>query len=114
MGPFPSSFGNEYILLVVDYVSKWVEARATRTNDSKVVCSFVKSNIFSRFGTPKEIINDRGSHFLNHAFRVLLRKYNITQKITTPYHPQTSGQVEVSNKEIKLVLEKIVAPKRKY
>ena len=71
MGPFPSSFGNEYILLAVDYVSQWVEARATRTNDSKVVCAFVKSNIFSRFGTPRAVINDRGSHFLNHAFRAL-------------------------------------------
>ena len=53
MGPFPFSYGNLYILLAVDYVSKWVEARATHTNDSKVVCDFVKSNIFTRFGTPK-------------------------------------------------------------
>ena len=113
MGPFPSSFENEYILLAVDYVSKWVEARATRTNDSKVVCAFVKSNLFSHFGTPRAIINDEGSYFLSHAFRSLLRKYGITHKIATPYHPQKSGHVEVSNREIKSVLEKTVGPTEK-
>ena len=82
-------------------------------NDSQVVRAFVESNIFARFGTPREVINDWGSHFLNHAFRALLRKYNITHKIATPYHPQTSGQVEVSNREIKSILEKTVTPKKK-
>ena len=113
MGPFSSSFGNEYILLVIDYVSKWVEARATCTNDSKVVFGFVKSNIFIRFRIPRAIINYEGSHFLSHACRSLLKKYGITHKITTPYHPQISGQVEVSNREIKSVLKKIVGPTRK-
>ena len=87
MGPFPSSFGKLYILLAVDYVSKWVEARATHTNDSKVVCDFVKSNIFIRFGTPRAIINDGGSHFCNRTFGALLRKYCITQN----YHTLSSS-----------------------
>ena len=87
MGPFPSSYGKLYILLQVDYVSKWVEARATHTNDFKVVCDFVKSNIFTRFGTPRAVINDRGSQFCNRTFGALLKKYCITHKITTPYHP---------------------------
>ena len=100
MGSFPSSYEKWYILLVVDYVSKWVEARATHTNDSKVVCDFVKSNIFTRFGTPRAIINDGGSHFCNRTFGTLLRKYCITYKISTPYHPQTSSQVKVSNREL--------------
>ncbi|XP_022899430.1 uncharacterized protein LOC111412742 [Olea europaea var. sylvestris] len=63
MGPFPLSYHNLYIILSVDYVSKWVEARATRTNDSKVVVDFVKSNIFARFGTSRAIISDGGLHF---------------------------------------------------
>ena len=84
MGPFPSSLGYLYILLAVDYVSKWVEAKATRTNDSKVVVDFVKSNIFSRFGTPRAIINDGGIHFCNRTFWALLKKYNITHKVSTP------------------------------
>ena len=112
MGPFPSSYGFLYILLAVDYVSKWVEAKATLTNDAKVVSDFFKANIFSRFGTPRAIISDGGSHFCNRTFEALLRKYHITHKVSTPYHPQTSGQAEVSNREIKQILEKTVAPNR--
>ena len=56
MGPFPVSHGFSYILLFVNSVSKWVEAKATRTNDSKVVVDFVRSNIFCRFGVPRAII----------------------------------------------------------
>lgn len=113
MGPFPSSYGNLYILLAVDYVSKWVEAKATRTNDSKVVAGFVKCNIFARFGIPKAIISDRGTHFCNRTVEALLRKYSVLHKVSTPYHPQTSGQAETSNKEIKSILEKTVQPNRK-
>lgn len=113
MGPFPSSFGFEYILLAVDYVSKWIEAVATRTNDHKVVVKFIQENIFSRFGMPRAIISDGGSHFCNRPFAILLQKYSITHKVATPYHPQTSGQVEVSNREVKSILEKTVRPDRK-
>ncbi|KAM1945119.1 hypothetical protein ACFX13_000139 [Malus domestica] len=114
MGHFPSSHGFLYILLAVDYVSKWVEAKATRTNDSKVVADFVKSNIFTRLGMPRVLISDRGSHFCNRTIEALLKKYNVTHRVSTPYHPQTSGQAEVSNREIKQILEKTVGPTRKY
>ncbi|XP_068329677.1 uncharacterized protein [Pyrus communis] len=113
MGPFPSSHGFIYILLAVDYVSKWVEAKATRTNDSKVVADFVKSNIFARFGMPRVLISDGGSHFCNRTIEALLKKYKVTHRVSTPYHPQTSGQAEVSNREIKQILEKTVGPTRK-
>ena len=113
MGPFPVSFGYVYILLAVDYVSKWVEAKATRTDDSKVVADFIKSNIFSRFGIPRALISDRGTHFCNRTVETLLRKYNVTHKVSTAYHPQTSGQAEVSNREIKSILEKTVHTSRK-
>ncbi|CAN6552323.1 unnamed protein product [Malus baccata var. baccata] len=113
MGPFPSSYGFMYILLAVDYVSKWVEAKATRTNDSKVVADFIRTNIFARFGMPRVIISDGGSHFCNRTIEALLRKYNVNHKVSTPYHPQTNGQAEVSNREIKQVLEKTVGPTRK-
>ncbi|KAM2710250.1 hypothetical protein EV2_047831 [Malus domestica] len=102
MGPFPPSYGFTYILLAVDYVSKWVEAKATRTNDSKVVADFVKTNIFARFGMPRVLISDGGSH-----------SYNVTHKVSTPYHPQTNGQAEVSNREIKQIVEKTVGLTRK-
>lgn len=106
MGPFPVSFDFAYILLAVDYVSKWVEAKATRTDDSKVVADFIKSNIFSRFGIPRALISDRGTHFCNRIVEALLRKYHVTHKVSTAYHPQTNGQAEVSNWEIKSIIEK--------
>ena len=113
MGPFPPSFGNLYILVAVDYVSKWVEAVATKTNDHRVVLKFIKHNIFSRFGVPRAMISDGGKHFRNVQIASLLRRYSVNHRFTTPYHPQTSGQVEVSNREIKRILEKTVRPDRK-
>ncbi|CAN6711744.1 unnamed protein product [Malus baccata var. baccata] len=113
MGPFPSSFGFTYILLAVDYVSKWVEAKATRTNDFRMVSDFIKTNIFSRFGMPRVFISDGGSHFCNRNIEALFKKYNVTHKASTPYHPQTNGQAEVPNREIKQILEKTVGPTRK-
>lgn len=99
MGPFPPSFGNVYILLAVDYVSKWVEAKATKTNDSKVVVDFVRNQCFNRFGVPRAIISDRGTHFCNRTFEALLKKYHVTHKVSTAYHPQTSEQAEISSRE---------------
>ncbi|KAL5565133.1 hypothetical protein UlMin_028297 [Ulmus minor] len=113
MGPFPSSHSNKYILVGVDYVSKWVEAVALPTNDARVVINFLKKHIFSRFGTPRAIISDGGKHFCNNQFETLLQKYGVTHRIATPYHPQTSGQVEVSNRELKRILEKTVNNSRK-
>ncbi|GJV68391.1 reverse transcriptase domain-containing protein [Tanacetum coccineum] len=100
MGPFPSSRGNKYILVAVDYLSKWVEAKALPTNDARVVCKFLKS-LFSRFGAPRAIISDRGTHFCNDQFAKVMLKYGVTHRLSTAYHPQTSGQVEVSNRGLK-------------
>jgi hypothetical protein len=108
MGSFSPSFGFEYILVAVDYVSKWIEVVATKTNDHKVVVKFIQTNIFSRFGMPRAIISDGGTHFCNRFIKTLLVKYSVTHKVATPYHPQTSGQVELSKQEIKRILEKTV------
>ena len=113
MGPFVTSCGYEYILVCVDYVSKWVEAIPTRTNDANVVLKFLKETIFSRFGVPRAIISDGGSHFDNKLFDAMMKRYGVTHKMSTAYHPQTAGQVEVSNKQIKAILEKTVKPSRK-
>ncbi|XP_021722847.1 uncharacterized protein LOC110690329 [Chenopodium quinoa] len=109
MGPFPSSYGNQFILLDVDYVSKWVEAISSPTNDHKVVLKLFNKIIFSRFGVPKAVISDNGSHFTHNAFQKMLRKHGVHQWFGLPYHPQLSGQVEVSNRQIKLILENTVA-----
>ncbi|XP_027182165.1 uncharacterized protein LOC113780574 [Coffea eugenioides] len=113
VGPFPSSFGHVYILLAVDYVSKWVKAKATRIDNAKVAVDFVKSNIFVRFGTPRAIISDRGKHFCNRVVEALMKKYGVTHRVSTSYHLQTSRQAETSNKEIKSIFEKTVNPNRK-
>ncbi|GKA33385.1 reverse transcriptase domain-containing protein [Tanacetum coccineum] len=89
MGPFPSSRGNKYILVAVDYLSKWVESKALPTIDARVVVKFLKS-LFARFGTP------RGS----------------THRFATAYNPQTTGQVEVSNRGLKRILERTVGENR--
>ena len=85
MGPFPSSFGNVYILLDADYVYIWVESKAIRTNSSKVIADFVKSNIFVRFRVPRAIISDRGTHFCNRLMEALFQKYNIAHKVSIAY-----------------------------
>ena len=111
MGPFPSSFINLYILLVVDYVSKWVEAIPTRTNDAKVVASFLRSHIFTRFGTQRALITDGGTRFCNNL--IVLRKYGVQHRTALAYDPQTNGQAEVSNREIKSILEKTINSSKK-
>ncbi|GKA63903.1 reverse transcriptase domain-containing protein [Tanacetum coccineum] len=111
MGPFPSSKGNKYILVAVDYLSKWVEAKALPTNDARVVCKFLKS-LFARFGAPRAIISDRGTHFYNDQFAKVMLKYGVTHRLSTAYHPQTSGQVEVSNHGLKRILERTVGENR--
>jgi hypothetical protein len=113
MGPFPPSGSNIYILVAVDYVSKWVEAAALPKNDAGVVIKFLRKNIITRFGAPRTIISDGGSHFCNRQFEKLMSKYGVTHKIATPYHPQTSGQVELTNRELKRILEKTVQNSRK-
>nr|GEU94258.1 reverse transcriptase domain-containing protein [Tanacetum cinerariifolium] len=107
MGPFPSSRGNKYIFVVVDYLSKWVEAKALHTNDARVVCKFLK-NLFAEFETPRAIINDQGTHFCNDQFAKVMQKFGVTHRLATPYHPQTSGQMEVSNRGLKRILERTV------
>ena len=110
MRPFPPSDGKEYILVAVDYVSKWVEAIRTRTNTHREVLRFVTRNIFSRYGCLRIIISDGGSQFNNAHFHALLKRYGVYHRVTTPYHPQANGQVEVSNREVKNILKKIIRP----
>nr|GEU44814.1 reverse transcriptase domain-containing protein [Tanacetum cinerariifolium] len=110
-GPFPSSRGNKCILVAVDYLSKWVEAKALPTNDFRVVCKFLK-NLFALFGAPIAIISDGGTHFCNDQFTKVMQKYGVTHPLATPYHPQTSGQVEVSNRGLKCILKRAVGVNR--
>nr|GEV19859.1 reverse transcriptase domain-containing protein [Tanacetum cinerariifolium] len=111
MGSFPNSKGKKYILVAVDYLSKWVEVKALPTNDARVVVKFLKS-LFSQFGTPKAIISDRRTYFYNDQFAKVMSKYEVTYHLSTAYHPQTSGQVEVTNRGLKRILERTVGENR--
>nr|GEZ45962.1 reverse transcriptase domain-containing protein [Tanacetum cinerariifolium] len=90
---------------------KWVKAKAHPTNDARVVCKFFKS-LFTIFGSPRAIISDRGTHFCNDQFAKVMLKYGVTHHLSTAYHPQTSGQVEVSNRGLKRILERTIGENR--
>ncbi|XP_051117865.1 uncharacterized protein LOC127242388 [Andrographis paniculata] len=92
----------------LDSVSKWVEAQALPTNNARSVIRFLKYTIFPRFGVLRTIISDEGTHFVSNALQTCLQQYGVRQHLTTPYHPQASGQVEVSNREIKHILQTTV------
>ncbi|GJZ43590.1 reverse transcriptase domain-containing protein, partial [Tanacetum coccineum] len=107
MGLFPKSYKLEYILVAVDYVSKWAEAQALPTNDGRVVITFLKK-LFCYFGMPKALISDQGTHFCNKIIEKTMKRYGVNHHFSTSYHPQTSGQVENTNKALKRILEKTV------
>nr|GEU53874.1 reverse transcriptase domain-containing protein [Tanacetum cinerariifolium] len=100
-----------YILVAVDYLSKWIEAKALPANDARVVVKFLKS-LFARLRTPRAIIRDCVTHFCNDKFAKVMSKYGVTRRLATAYHPQTSGQVEVSNRGLKRILETTVGETR--
>jgi 2-hydroxy-3-keto-5-methylthiopentenyl-1-phosphate phosphatase len=104
MGPFPPSKKCEYILVAVDYVSKWVEALPCKNADNINSKRIFEEIIFPRFGVPRIVISDGGSHFIDKCFEQYLSKHGIRHNVATPYHPQISGQAETSNKQIKNIL----------
>ena len=87
MGPFPPSFRNFYILLAMDYVSKWVKVITCLRNDAITVVGFVQRNILNRYGAPRTIISDEGSHFANKLFSKLISRYGVRHAMGLAYHP---------------------------
>ena len=108
MGPFPMSEQCEYILVAVDYVSKWVEALPCVAADSKSSKKMFQEIIFPRFEVPRVVISDGGSHFIDKIFIKCLSELGVDHRVAMPFHPQTSGQAETSNKQIKNILQKTV------
>ena len=90
-----------------------MEAAACPKNDANTVVGFLQRNILSRFGTPKTIISDGGSYFANKVFDKLMSRYGIKHIMSLAYHPQTNGQADISNREIKRILEKTVNSSRR-
>nr|GEW47314.1 reverse transcriptase domain-containing protein [Tanacetum cinerariifolium] len=84
----------------------WVEAKSLPTNDARVVVKFLKS-LFPRFGIPRAIISDHGTHFCNDQFTRVMIKYGVTHRLATAYHPHSSGQVETVDDHRKLQLNEL-------
>jgi transposase InsO family protein len=108
MGPFENSHEFEHILVMVHYVSKWVEAMPCRKASTEESIAMIKSVIFPRFGTSRILIRDGGTHFTENNFRKCLSKFRIGHMISTAYHPQTNGQAETSNRQLKSILNKTI------
>ncbi|GKC80412.1 reverse transcriptase domain-containing protein [Tanacetum coccineum] len=98
MGTFPSSNRNKYVLVAIDYVSKWVEAQAFPTNNARDVVNFLR-RLFARFGIPKALISNRGTHFCNHQIEKAMKRYGVVYRFSTAYHSQTNMQVENNRKD---------------
>ncbi|GJY74584.1 reverse transcriptase domain-containing protein [Tanacetum coccineum] len=107
MAPFLKSYKFKYILVAVDYVSKWAKAQALPTNDARVVISYLKK-WFCHFGTPKALISERGTHFCNKIMEKTMKRYGINHRFSTSYHPQTSEQAENKKRALKRIIKKTV------
>jgi hypothetical protein len=108
MGPLKNSNGFEHILVMVDYVSKWVEAMPCRKASMEESIAMIKSMIFPLFGTTRILISDGGTNFTGKNFKKCLSKLGIEHRISTAYHPQTNGQEKTSNRELKSILNKTI------
>jgi hypothetical protein len=108
MGSFKNSHGFEHILVMVDYVSKWVEAMPCRKASMEESIAMIKSVIFPHFGTLRILISDGGTHFTGKNFKKCLSKLGIEHRISTANHPQTNGQVETSNRQLKSIRNKTI------
>jgi transposase InsO family protein len=108
MGPSKNSHGFEHILVMVDYVSKWVEAMPRRKASTEESIATIKSMIFSHFGTPRILISDGGTQFTRKNFKRCLSKLGIEHRVFVAYHPQTNGQEETSNRQVKSILSKTI------
>jgi transposase InsO family protein len=108
MGPFKNSHGYEHLLVMIDYISKWVEDMPCRKTSTEESIAMIKSIIFPRFGTPRGLISNGGTHFTGKNFKKCLSKLGIEHRVSTVYHPQTNGQAETSNSQLKSILNKTI------
>ena len=102
-----SSNGHKFILIDIDYFTKWVEVASYAKLTSTKVANFIRSHIICRYEVPHELISDRGTHFRAEV-ETLLQKYGIQHHKSFAYRPQTNGAVEATNKNINKILRKMV------
>ena len=101
VGPLPlSARKNKYIVVAVDYFSRWPEAKALKVANADSVAKFIYERIICRYGTPSVIQTDQGTHFINQVIKQLTDKFRIRHSRSSPYHPQANGLVERFSKTL--------------
>lgn len=114
MGPFPKSLKqNEYLLVIVDYCSKWVELFPIRTAKAPLIAEILIREIFTRWGTPAYLVSDRGPQFTYQLINLTCKKWGVTQKLTTSYHPQTNFTKRI-NKTLKTMIASFVKENHRH
>ncbi|XP_070029905.1 uncharacterized protein [Nicotiana sylvestris] len=116
IGPIEPAAINDhrFILVTIDYFTKWVEAKTFKSVTKKEVVDFVHSHIICKFGVPKVIITDNGANLNSDLMREVCQRFKITHCNSTPYHPKANGAVEAANKNIKKILRKMVEGSRQW
>ncbi|MCO5587417.1 hypothetical protein L7F22_041366 [Adiantum nelumboides] len=114
MGPLPrTKNGKLYILLAIDYMTRWVEAQSVTRVNEKTVSRFVYTHICCRFGTPLEIVSDNGPGFRKGLLTKVYEELHILHRHSTPYYPQSNGLIEKANGIIAGIIRKMVKNKTK-
>ena len=110
IGPIdPLAFnGHRFVLVAIDYFTKWVESSSYKSGTKKVVADFDRNNLICRFGLPDSIITDNGANLNSHFMKEICEQFKITHRNSTAYRPQIYGAVEATNKNVKKILRKIV------
>ena len=106
MGPFPTALRQlKFLVVGIDYFTKWVEAEPLATITKKSICNFVWRNIICRYGIPRVLVSDNGKQFDNSAFRNFCSELGIRNHYSSPAHPQANGQVEVTNRTLLKIIK---------
>ncbi|XP_059288762.1 uncharacterized protein LOC132042160 [Lycium ferocissimum] len=110
IGPIepPASNGHHFILVSIDYFTKWVEATPHMSVTKKVMADFVKNNLICRFGVPESIITDNRANLNSYLMKDICEQFKITRRNSSTYRPQMNGAVEAANKNIKRILRKMI------
>ncbi|MCO5555399.1 hypothetical protein L7F22_008945 [Adiantum nelumboides] len=101
-----------YIIVATDYLTKWIEAKATTKNDAKTTAQFLNQNIFTRYGLPIEIVSDRGTHYINEVIEFLLDEFMVIHRKSALYHPQANGQAQSTTNILMTIITKIFSESR--